>query len=137
MKDHELCDTGRSCSKSDAFLQPVTVNLPEPSNLAVPDSLLYSFAPEPKAGAMAGGDMAQSAQRSALDGSGSLTDRGPLGVLEIPKIDFSGGEQERIASVYLCDKYLVLNLVPFLRLKKSSWSCEKLRPDPDLEPDAY
>jgi hypothetical protein len=57
-----------------------------------------------------------------------------MGILEIPKIDCSGGEQERIAWVYLCDKYLVLNLVPFLRLKKSSWSCEKLRPDPDLEP---
>ena len=129
MEDHELGDTGRSCSKLDTFLEPVTVNLPEPSNLAVPDSLLYSFAPEPNAGAMAGGDMVQSAQRSALDDCDSSSDKGPLGVLEIPKIDRPGSEQERIASAYLRDKYFVLNLVPFLRLKKSSWSCEKLRPN--------
>ena len=37
--------------------------IPEPNSLAVPDSLLYSFTPEPRTGAMAGGDIALSAHR--------------------------------------------------------------------------
>ena len=60
VEDHKLGDAcGACCLPIREICRNRTAgrSIPDPSNRAVPDSLLYSLPAEPKAGAIAAGDM--------------------------------------------------------------------------------
>jgi hypothetical protein len=92
--------------------------IPEPSNLATPDSLLYSFTPEPRTGAMAGGDIAQSAQRSARDEYRKATDKGVAWEFWVAGKEYVIWRSKREDSGDLCDRDFALNVFLLQRRKK-------------------